>query len=345
MQLHYEGRFDKGNPFGKGCILYHKNGKIGYKGTLINGLKEGQGELFEENGTLLLKGEFKNECFYNGEVILDNVTIDYPHEGFFEKVEQTFVGKFLGQCEHGVLKGRIKAKGHRASVVGEFELLAELEECSGLVSSCSVRPKLCKFMNNQGILKYVGQFSEGRLGGYGLSFDETGKMNRKGLFKNGFFQNRGILYDKIGRLTYIGGGMSVKRQEFGAFNYYDRKEGFGVSFYPSGKVCYQGWFFHNKKHGLFGRSFDEKGRLIYVGGFENDKYEGKGIEYGETDRPNGETCFSFRRMGPFEEGQLHGDHCVVFDFGGKISYYGRIRNGAFFEMGTWFTPDGEIDYD
>ena len=106
-------------------------------------------------------------------------------------------------------------------------------------------------MNCTGILKYVGQFIDGRLGGYGISFDDNGKMNRKGLFKNGFFQNRGILYDKNQRITYIGGknkffmiigGMSVKRQEFGTFNYYDRRESFGVSFYPSGKV----WFYMNK---------------------------------------------------------------------------------------------------
>ena len=179
-------------------------------------------------------------------------------------------------------------------------------------------------MNYQGILKYVGQFIDGRLGGYGISFDEYGKMNRKGLFKNGFFQNRGILYDKNQRITYIGGGMSVKRQEFGSFNYYDRREGFGISFYPSGKVMYQGGWYHNKKHGSFGRYFDEKGRLVYVGGYDTDKYNGRGIEYGETERSDGVSIFSFRRMGTFEEGQLNGDNCVVYDFGGKISYYGRI---------------------
>ena len=71
------GQFSKGNPHGKNSLLYHKNGKIGFKGCLVNGLKEGVGELFEENGPTLLMGEFKNECFYNGEVILDNISIDY----------------------------------------------------------------------------------------------------------------------------------------------------------------------------------------------------------------------------------------------------------------------------
>lgn len=223
MTLYYHGAFSKGNPHGKNSTLYHKNGKIGFFGNLLNGFKEGYGEIFEENGMTLLQGDFKNECFYNGEVVLDNVTIDYPHEGFFEKNEQVFIGKFSGECASGVLKGRIKSRNTKSSVVGknirfllflkyfyqlfigEFELLAELDESSSLVNNCSVRPKLCKFMNYSGILKYVGQFIDGRLGGYGISFDENGKMNRKGLFKNGFFQNRGILYDKNNRITYIGG--------------------------------------------------------------------------------------------------------------------------------------------
>ena len=130
MQLYYEGFFSNGNPHGKNSILYHKNSQLGFKGTLINGLKEGQGQIFEENGSTLLLGEFKNECFYNGDVILDSITIDYPHEGFFEKNEQAFIGKFIGICEQGILKGRIKSRTTKSSVVGDFELLAELDESS-----------------------------------------------------------------------------------------------------------------------------------------------------------------------------------------------------------------------
>ena len=120
MNLYYHGAFSKGNPHGKNSTLYHKNGKIGFFGNLVNGFKEGNGEIFEEGGLTLLQGEFKNECFYNGDVVLDNVTIDYPHEGFFEKIDQVFIGKFHGECVSGVLKGRIKSRNSKSSIVGKI---------------------------------------------------------------------------------------------------------------------------------------------------------------------------------------------------------------------------------
>ena len=90
---------------------------------------------------------------------------------------------------------------------------------------------------------------------YGTLDMHNNGMRWEGIVVNGHPFGYGSLYNDDNELTYRG-VMIV-----------DKKEGFGIDFYPGlGMIEYCGCYCNNERHG-FGMLYDRKGELIYEGDF------------------------------------------------------------------------------
>ena len=56
--MRYHGKLVNGKEDSESGKIYHDNGKLKYRGNLVNGKKHGKGELFHPNSTILYKGRF-----------------------------------------------------------------------------------------------------------------------------------------------------------------------------------------------------------------------------------------------------------------------------------------------
>ena len=70
--MKYKGEFKDDFPYGKGILENYRDNYI-YNGNIINGIKNGYGELKFEEGTIY-KGEFKEDKFHGkGKIIFSNL--------------------------------------------------------------------------------------------------------------------------------------------------------------------------------------------------------------------------------------------------------------------------------
>jgi len=46
----YDGLFKNGGPHGNKCVIYHSNKGVAYEGAYNEGLKEGKGKEYYDNG-------------------------------------------------------------------------------------------------------------------------------------------------------------------------------------------------------------------------------------------------------------------------------------------------------
>ena len=111
-KMKYKGEFNDDLPWGEGILENYKDNSI-YKGEVINGVKEGYGELKFEDGTIY-KGKFKNDKFNGkGEIIFSN---GRKYEGDFKNNKMNGEGiftwedgkKYIGKYNDNIKQGRGK---------------------------------------------------------------------------------------------------------------------------------------------------------------------------------------------------------------------------------------------
>ena len=111
-KMKYKGEFNDDLPCGEGILENYKDNSI-YKGNVLNGVKEGYGELKFEDGTIY-KGEFKNDKFNGkGKIIFSN---GREYEGEFKNNKMDGEGKFtwedgkqyIGKYNDNIKQGRGK---------------------------------------------------------------------------------------------------------------------------------------------------------------------------------------------------------------------------------------------
>ena len=217
-KLKYEGFFSNYKYNGKG-MLYYKNNKIFFVGYF----KENdyvKGILYDPEGNIVYKGEFINKNPKEGKNIkLFELNGDLIYEGDFLE------GKYHGQ---GTLYeiGKYERKG----IFSEFKRK-----------------------------KYIGEFNNGNFEGTGkLYMDHSlGKyLYYEGKFKNGLFNDEGILFYQNGKKFYDG-------------NFKDGQIcGKGVRFYKNGSKKMEGVF--ENSNSCEGKYFNPEEKEIYSGKILNE---------------------------------------------------------------------------
>ncbi len=211
-------------------------------------------------------------------------------------------------------------------------------------------------------------FAQGEAGGWDKEIlTDTGeRYYYYGPLEDGQRHGRGRTAMPDGRTAYEG--------EYAC----DRREGFGVYYYNTGRLCYAGDWRDNQRHGTgvsfrpqdgmihvgrweedrpsgMGARFDAKGNLLYSGKWEEGRRQGAGITYRAEDG----SIF----IGQWKDDALTGlgsefgadgsllytgywKHCrrdghgTEFGPEGKIVYTGAFRDGRYHGEGTLFFPDG-----
>ena len=186
--------------------LFHVNGKLKYKGNIINNEYHGQGILYHYNGILLYKGQFENgepdgeDCdifYFNSNLKYKGAVNKGVYNGYGELYHDNGCLKFKGNFRDD------KPDSDEANIYhrnGNLEYYGKIDR--GYFSEFG-----CLYHKNSN-LEYEGYFSKG--GPHSLRGEETiiyydnGQIKYKGICIEGYFQGNGILYNRKGVIEYKG---------------------------------------------------------------------------------------------------------------------------------------------
>ena len=178
---YYIGDFENGLKNGKG-IYYYENGKIQYEGDWFENKREGEGKLYLLEGSYYI-GQFKDDLF-NGKGIYyyKNGRIQYEGDWYKNKREG---------------KGKLYYK-NGYYLIGQFK-------------NNKANGRITLFNNNK--ILYEGDYINGKFEGYGAIYYENDKYY-EGQFKKNQRHGKGILYyKKIIFIKMKGIGLKQKKKK------------------------------------------------------------------------------------------------------------------------------------
>ncbi len=143
-----------------------------------------------------------------------------------------------------------------------------------------------------------------------------------GELKSGRRCGRGRTMMENGSTAYEGGYLD------------DKRDGFGVYYYKTGRICYVGDWKANRRNGV-GVAFQPSDRSMYVGGWDNDCPIGMGAKFDK----NGNLSFA----GRWEDGEREGAGMMYNPEDGSI-FVSRWENDTLSDKGTKFDAQGNLIY-
>jgi hypothetical protein len=305
---------------GKVIVCYdEKKKKPMYKGTLKEGVLQGKGSQYDEDGLLTFEGTFLDGMYDSNGILYDKGVMIYQ-----------------GEFKNGLKDGSGTSYSDGA-VVYRGQYAQDLYEGSGTLYQDSS-------------MIYEGGFSGGKYNGSGTVYKD-GKILYQGQLKDGVYEGAGDLYED-GELCYRGAfaagvfnGAGTAYQN-GALAYegtfvdglYD---GDGTEYYSDGKtVRYKGAFAAGQYEGE-GESYDDSGRLVYKGSFSAGLYDGDGTLYlsdGDSiesefkaGEPNGSIKWYKARKLWYDGGSaglVPNGFGTIYSPAGKVVYAGQMDNGT-----------------
>ena len=306
-QLLFKGQYLNGKRHGNG-IEYNIKGKKIYEGNYINGERSGKGKEYSSiNNKLIYEGEFsKNKRHGLG--------------------KEYRVGKLIFEGKY--FNGYIWT-GNGFNAVGEIDF--KIVNGKGRV----------KEYNENGRLRFEGEYLKGLREGKGKEFFPTGKKSFEGNYKKGKKNGKGIIYGYYGKI-FEGDFLDDKKNGIGKeFEVYESFEGE----YYCVKLKSEAKYINGKKCGKI-KEYDGNGKITFEGECNNDKYNGYGKkykgdkvifsgEYKNGERWNGEgeiskddnyhhNFFKHEFIGTYSEGKKTGK---IKEYAGDfIIYDGQILN-------------------
>ena len=217
--FYYIGESRNGIPNGKG-IKYNQNGKIVYEGDFVNGKYEGKGKIYFEDGKYYI-GQFKNDL-PNGK-----------GTKYFENGDIKYQGE--------VLNGKAEGKGKC--------VFDDREYCIGQWKNDLKHGEAIIYYEN-GSIKYDGDFINDSFNGYG-KYIYRDNQYYIGQWKNDLKHGKGTIFYQNGKIKYKGNFIN------------DQMEGNGKYIYKDDKYYIGNWK-NNIKHGI-GTFYDKEGSIIYSG--------------------------------------------------------------------------------
>lgn len=333
-QLQYEGRLVEGVRQGAGKE-YYEDGTLKYDGDIKDGLYNGQGVLYDETGAPMYEGNFVDGIYEGSGTLYENGVRIYAggfSQGLYEGQGTLYENGDLPAYEGGFVQGQ---KSGNAKVYEKGDLLYQGGYDQDAYNGNG------KLFYPKGSLQAEGTFSAGRMTGRGIEYYENGQIRYQGMFDLGAYEGDGVLYHENGKMLYRG-GFSLGQYEGDGTLYHENGEqaykgGFSLGQYEGEGTIY--WE-DGSKHiiGIFEGGepvgdveiYDKKGNFVYKGGYQNGKYQGNGTLYYSPMR---------RVEGTFAEGLLHGDARLYLN--DKLYYEGGFQNGLYHGQGTLYNDLGE----
>ena len=283
------------NYSGKVIVYYDKaREQPKFEGRLVEGLAEGPGKVFDENGMVVFSGNYaggqyqgKGSLFDDGILIYDGNfeagVISGTGTRYSEHGGMLYAGEFLNgeYSGQGTLyeQGRMLYRGAFAfgSFSGEGALYDADED-----------------------MTYKGSFVEGKKSGQGLEYHKSGAIKYKGGFLDGLYDERGQLYNDDGSLKYDGGFRGGQYHGDGVLNVdgsvkIEGKFEFGepngeIKMYKDGKIYYAGPTMGLVPHGygtLYSLSTSD---AVYRGMLKNGAVDGAWLT--GLSPEDARTCFA-----------------------------------------------------
>lgn len=225
----YQGKLEDGVLQGYG-IQYAEDGSLVYEGNFADGVRSGDGSAYE-GGVLSYEGSFAGGVYDGTGTLYGGGQISY--EGAFSAGEKSGLG-----TEY--------ADGAKA-YVGMFD--------GGVRSGQGVA-----YYPN-GTVEYKGSFAGGAYDGDGTEYREDGSMQYKGAFSQGQYEGSGTYY-----LENEAGSVQA---EFAS----GRTDG-EISWYRNGKLWYEGSADNLTPDG-FGTLYAANGKAVYAGQLKRGTLDGE----------------------------------------------------------------------
>jgi len=227
--LSFEGEYLYGERNGKGKE-YDYNGILIFEGEYINGLRNGKGKNYDENRNIIFDGEYLYNSKLRGREFINNKLV--------------FEGEYLFN------KSR-NGKGYDKN----GNIIYELKNGNGYV----------KEYDYLGILKFEGEYLNGKRNGKGKEYDYEGKLEFEGEYLNGERKGKGKKYYN-GMLEFEGEYLNGKRN------------GKGKEYDYRCRLRFEGEYLNGERNGK-GKEYDYEGILKFEGEYLNGERNGKGKEY------------------------------------------------------------------
>lgn len=245
-----------------------------YDGEVVNGRKQGRGELYENN-LLVYDGQFINDLRDGYGLGLQQSILEY--KGYWKQGKkhgqgtiyefQQNISKFTGTSSALIQEVEYRS-GVKITMGKQYKYFGEVAD--GMMNgvgatllivdpAASAASKTALLNGAKGMLYYEGNYVDGRQEGFGKLYTD-GRLSYAGSFvddrKNGF----GTLYNYAGGKVFEGNYVNDKRDGAGKI-------------YNYGLKVYEGEFKDDLMHG-YGKLY-QNGRLIYEGQFINGTKAGQ----------------------------------------------------------------------
>ncbi len=246
----YSGRLEDGVLQGEGKF-YDDEGLLSYEGQFLDGVQNGNGLLYDK-GVLVYSGQFSNGLFSGRGTLYEDGQPVYE-----------------GQFEEGVRSGLGKAF-QNGLVVYEGQYAQDLYDGNG------------KLYEN-GVLRYDGGFRAGQKEGEGIAYFASGIVSYQGRFAGGQPEGSGTAYETDGRKRYTGGfsagvysGAGVAYPAPGQQLEAEFKEGEpeGIVQWKKGGVLYYRGEWTDDQPAGYGTLLNKAGKVIYDGAFFGGTIDG-----------------------------------------------------------------------
>ena len=328
----YEGITAEVKPDGKRTITYDDGSK--YEGKCVDGMAEGRGDLYNPEGRLVYRGNWKGDK-YNG------------IGTYFYEDGKKYIGQFLN--------GKFNGEGIKYYADGSLQYDGEWSD--GVYNGKGT------YYYEDG-KKYIGLFLKGRFNGRGVKYYADGSPQYDGEWKNGVREGDGKSFYSDGRPEYFGEWKDGTYDGIGTFCYEDGKKyigqflkgrfnGRGIKYYDDGLPQYDGEWKDGINNG--NGTYYYKDGSKYIGRFENGNYNGKGVMYDAkgrvqydgdwlNDKKHGEGKYSFADGrsydGEWKEDKKDGQGIFTWTNGEKYdgSWVADQRHGS----GKYVYADGRI---
>lgn len=247
----YSGTLKDGVLQGRGKE-YDENGLVTYDGNFVDGLRSGNGSCYEA-GVLVYEGQFANGLYEGtGSLYEDGVLAYY---GAFSAGLANGMGTAYAdgaKCYEGAfVEGLYQGEGTQYYHDGTVKYKGSFED--GLYSGTGTS------YYADGTRSYVGGFADGLREGEGTEYNEEGKVRYKGGFAAGLYEGSGSYYLDSG---------DVIQAEFAA----GVTDG-SIQWYRDGELWYEGGAENLTPDG-FGTLYSDSGKAIYAGEFDQGTLDG-----------------------------------------------------------------------
>lgn len=194
-------------------------------------------------------------------------------------------------------------------------------------------------------VRYEGRLKESLIfDGFGKLYDEYGKPDYEGYWKDGKYHGHGKKFSKInGSIEYEGMyHYNVPIDYYDAYISVNSElikatllaDGYYELFRLNRSNLYKGYFLNNRYHGQ-GIAYYPNGKVQYAGQWEQGMYHGFGIHYYESGNKRYEGCW---QLG------VENGLCRNYFESGVLHFIGEFLNGRPNNLGVMFYDTGEILY-